>query len=130
MSDTALLGTLCVLVVVNAMLVVLAYISAVHESKNHFERTLEWMRSRFWLYVMSDGVTTRSIALAGALGSLWSVIWFQCLGPLAIAPGIALAALIIQRPFKAVLSAFRALKTSSLEGHSRADGREVLSLDR
>jgi hypothetical protein len=109
MSDTDLAWTLFALVVANTILVALAYISAVRESKNHSETapimSLRQMARPLWLYAMSNG---RSIALAAALGSLWSLVWFHWFGPLAIAPGVALAALILLRPVKTLLGSFRA----------------------
>jgi hypothetical protein len=109
MSDTDLAWTLFALVVANTILVALAYISAVRESKNHSETapimSLRQMARLIWLYAMSNA---RSIALAAALGSLWSMIWFHWFGPLAIAPGVALAALILLRPVKTLLGSFRA----------------------
>jgi hypothetical protein len=48
------------------------------------------------------------VALAVALGSLWSMVLFRGFGALAIAPGVALAALILLRPLKAVVGDLRA----------------------
>jgi len=111
MRDTALLWTLSALVVLNTIIVVLAYVSAARESKEHSEapRTvqLRQMARRLWLHAMSKGVMTRKIAFAAALGSLWSLIWFQGFGTLAIPPGVALAALILMLPWKAVLERAR-----------------------
>jgi hypothetical protein len=109
MGDTDLAWTLLALVVANTILVALAYISAVRESKNHSETTpimsLRQMARPIWLYTMSNA---RIIALAVALSGLWSLIWFRYFGLLAIAPGVALAALILLRPVKILLRAFRA----------------------
>jgi hypothetical protein len=100
MSDTDLLWTLCALVVVNTIVVVLAYVSVVRESKTSLPRAL-------WLYARRNGVTTRSIEIAAALGTLWSLIWFWAFGPLAIAPGIALTALVLLCSSKRVIGPLR-----------------------
>jgi len=52
--------------------------------------------------------TSWLVALAIALGGLWSLVWFQGFGALAIAPGVALAALILLRPLRAVVGDLRA----------------------
>jgi hypothetical protein len=85
MKDTALLWTLSALVAVNTIIVVLAYVSAVRESKEHSEAprigSLRQLTHRLWLYAISNDVTIRSIALATALGSLWSLIWLHWFWP-------------------------------------------------
>jgi hypothetical protein len=62
---------------------------------------------------MTDAVSARihvisRTILAVAPGSLWTMIFFRAFRLLAIAPGIALAALILLRPVKTVLGALRA----------------------
>ena len=46
------------------------------------------------------------VALAVALGTLWSLFLFKGFGLLAIAPGAALTALILYRPVKRIVAAF------------------------
>lgn len=46
------------------------------------------------------------VALAVTLGCLWSLVWFKGFGLLAIVPGVALTALILFRPVKAIVSAW------------------------
>jgi hypothetical protein len=46
------------------------------------------------------------VALAVALGGLWSLVWFRGFGALAMVPGVALTALILLRPLKDVVAAW------------------------
>lgn len=50
---------------------------------------------------------TLRVSLAVVMGSLWSLIFIKWFGPLAIAPGVALAVLILLRPLKTVLDTLR-----------------------
>jgi hypothetical protein len=53
------------------------------------------------------GKPTWRVALAVTLGALWSLVWFKAFGALAIAPGVALAALVFLRPLKGVMRDLR-----------------------
>ena len=51
------------------------------------------------------------VALAVTLGALWSLVLFKPFGLLALAPGVALAALIFVRPLKGLMSDLRSPST-------------------
>ena len=53
------------------------------------------------------GKPTWRVALAVTLGALLSLVWFKAFGALAIAPGVALAALVFLRPLKGIMRDLR-----------------------
>jgi hypothetical protein len=67
------------------------------------------------------------VALAVALGSLWSLVLFRGFGTLAIAPGVALAALILLRPLKAIVGDL-SVGIQSLQKKRPREGPEPIGL--